>query len=71
MSNHLPSASVTQRRTQDVERGRRAVGAKRLFQEKYGEQSELQWGSGELSAKPIGYQYRLANLTNFEKVQDS
>ena len=21
--------------------------------------------------KPIGYQYRLANLTNFEKVQDS
>ena len=25
----------------------------------------------ELCAKPIGYQYRFANSTNFEKVQDS
>ena len=48
------------------ERGRRVVGTKRQ-----GLGAQPLDFFAELRAKSIGYQYRLANLTNFEKVHDS
>ena len=58
-------------------------GVRRIFEKcrqgKFRNRSELRRGPGtqppdffaELHDKPIGYQYRLANSTNFEEIQDS
>ena len=68
------------------ERGRRGVGAKHRLRSPRkmprtaskasccrdpGAQPPEFFVVAELRAKPIGFQYTLANSTNFEKVQDS